>query len=290
MTNMQRRIARARLLRREGKTYDEIRAVVGPVSDDRLQTWLAGIPRPPQTRLSRPLTELRRECRRLRLQGMSYSEIAAATGASAGSLSLWLRDLHGAPAVRAEAQRRALKGPNIAGSGRSAQASRRREEQQRAGADLLGPVSDRDLLVVGAALYWAEGSKAKPWRPTARQIVLTNSDVDVIRAFLVWLDLMQIPETERTYRLHIHESVETSSHERWWAEQLSIPLSSFMTPTLKRHKPTTVRRNTGELYHGCLVVRVKKSAGLYDRLEGMWRSLAHAAAVRSLGVQQSRVV
>src|SRR5947209_588194 len=120
MTELQRRIARARLLRRDGKTYDEIRAVVGPVSDDRLQTWLVGIPRPPQTRLSRPLTELRQECRRLRLQGMSYSEIAAATGASAGSLSLWLRDLHGAPAVRAEARRRALKGPSTAGSGRSA--------------------------------------------------------------------------------------------------------------------------------------------------------------------------
>jgi len=42
MTELQRRIARARLLRREGKTYAEIRAVVGAVSDDRLQTWLFG--------------------------------------------------------------------------------------------------------------------------------------------------------------------------------------------------------------------------------------------------------
>jgi hypothetical protein len=64
MTAHQRRIARARLLRRDGKTYAEIRAVVGDVSDDRLKTWLAGIPRPPATRMSHPLPDLRRECRR----------------------------------------------------------------------------------------------------------------------------------------------------------------------------------------------------------------------------------
>src|SRR5947209_1626173 len=162
MTDMQRRIARARLLRRDGKTYDEIRPLIGPVSDDSLKAWLVGIPRPPATRMSRSLPDLRRECRRLRLEGLSYSEIAASTGASAGSLSLWLRDLHDAPTVRAAAERRALKGPNAAGTGRAALAARRRQEQQRAGADLLRCVEDRDLLVLGTALYWAEGSNAKP--------------------------------------------------------------------------------------------------------------------------------
>jgi hypothetical protein len=56
MTAHQRRIARARLLRRDGKTYAEIRAVVGDVSDDRLKTWLAGIPRPPATRMQQSQT------------------------------------------------------------------------------------------------------------------------------------------------------------------------------------------------------------------------------------------
>src|SRR5436305_14437618 len=159
MTENQRRIARARLLRRDGKTYDEIRAVVGPVRDDRLKNWLAGIPRPPQTRLSHPLTELRQECRRLRLLGMSYSEIAATTGASAGSLSLWLRDLHGAPGVRAAERRRSLSGPRDAGCGRAVGAAHRRQEQRRAGAAAVGTATPRDVLVAGAALYWAEGSK-----------------------------------------------------------------------------------------------------------------------------------
>jgi hypothetical protein len=74
-------------------------------------------------------------------------------------------------------------------------------------------------------------------------------------------------------------------HEQWWAGELEIPLSSFLPPTLKRHNPSTVRRNTGDLYHGCLVVRVKRSAGIYDQLEGMWLTIVSAAGLRTLGRQ-----
>jgi uncharacterized protein YerC len=88
------RIGRARLLRREGKTYDEIRAIIGLVTDDDLRIWLRGIPRPPETnRTGRAKPELRRKARQLRAQGMTYDEIGAATGASVGSLSLWLSDM-----------------------------------------------------------------------------------------------------------------------------------------------------------------------------------------------------
>jgi hypothetical protein len=46
-------IGQARLLRRQGRTYEEIRAVLGPISDDRLRQWLKGIPRPPGTNFNR---------------------------------------------------------------------------------------------------------------------------------------------------------------------------------------------------------------------------------------------
>jgi hypothetical protein len=37
------RVGKALLLRRQGKTYNEIRAVVGPVDDGTLVRWLRGI-------------------------------------------------------------------------------------------------------------------------------------------------------------------------------------------------------------------------------------------------------
>ena len=124
-----------------------------------------------------------------------------------------------------------------------------------------------------------------------RQVVLTNGDVNVIRMFLRWLDLMSIPEEMRTYRLSIHESADVRHQEEWWAVTLGIPRSAFLRPTLKRHKPTTIRRNTGEGYHGCLVVRVRRSSSLYDRIEGMWHALTESLVSAPVGLAEpSRVV
>ena len=69
MKDRERRIARARLLRREGKTYTEIRTVIGPVDTSTLRVWLRGIPRPPETHRTHRRDDVRQECRRLRAQG-----------------------------------------------------------------------------------------------------------------------------------------------------------------------------------------------------------------------------
>jgi len=36
----------------------------------------------------------------------------------------------------------------------------------------------------------------------------------------------------------------------------------------QRHNPKTVRKNTGDEYHGCLRIDVRRSSGLYRRIEG----------------------
>lgn len=275
MTDTQRRIARARLLRREGKTYDEIRAVIGPVSDDRLRTWLAGIPRPPKTYRGRALDDVRRECRRLRAQGLSYDQIAAKTGASKGSLSLWLR---GQPSLAREPydQREHLRRIQPMAVAEHRRRALERSARARAvGRSAVGDLTERDLFVVGLALYWAEGSKDKPWRRNGR-VILINGDPGVLRVFLAWLDLMGVPEEERQYRLTIHESANVIANERWWADELQIPLASFARATLKRHNPVTIRLNVGEDYHGCLVVSVRRSRQLYDAIEGGWRRIVEA--------------
>ncbi|MDQ1697867.1 MAG: hypothetical protein QOJ03_3220 [Frankiaceae bacterium] len=285
MNDHQRRIARARLLRREGKTYDEIRAVLGPASKDQLERWLRGIARPPETYRSCPKPDLRRDCRRLRANGHTYEEIAARTGASKGSLSLWLRDVRGAPSIRqrktARPSRRELPYARAA----RAAADCTRAKRRTIAAHALGSVSARELLMAGVALYLAEGSKAKPWRPRDRQVVFINSDPAILYVFLAWLDLIGVAESRRTYRLSIHESADTAVHEAWWAKSLGLDVRSFRRASLKRHKPLTVRKNTGDNYHGCLVVRVLRPAALYDAVEGWWQRLVcESTALRSESV------
>jgi transcriptional regulator with XRE-family HTH domain len=143
-------IGKARLLRRQGKTYNEIRDALGPIEDDTLRPWMNGIPRPRATYRAAPLTELRRECRRLRGQGLTQEEIAEITGASVGSLSLWLRDIPlSAVAPRERVIERFQK--TCAKSRERRMAAREAFVESKA--EGLPSVDERALLFIGLAIY-----------------------------------------------------------------------------------------------------------------------------------------
>jgi transcriptional regulator with XRE-family HTH domain len=278
MNDHERRIARARLLRREGKTYNEIRAVLGPMSEHQLECWLRGIPRPRATLRGRAKDDKRRECRRLRAQGLTYDEIAAKTGASKGSISPWVSDVTMPPNVRRQRRVRSQEARQRVADALRQRAARRRDAIRQSAAAAISSLTERELLIAGVALYWAEGSKDKPWRRSGR-VVLINSDAGVLKLFLAWLDLVGVSEQARTYRLNIHETADVGANERWWADRLQIPLASFAPATLKKHNPKTVRHNCGEDYHGCLVVCIARSGWLYYAIEGWWNQLlANASA------------
>jgi hypothetical protein len=283
------RIGRARLLRRTGKTYAEIRAVVGPVRDETLARWLRGIPRPRATYRSRALDEVRRTCRQLRAAGLTYGEIQERTGVSKASLSLWLRDL---PTPCRSEQRQVENLRRIVGRGGAIQRQRaleRRSVRVAGGAAKIGPIDARELFMLGLALYWAEGTKDKPWNRNGR-VVIINSDPTVLSVFLSWLDLIGVPAAARSYRLSIHESAAVGPQELWWSDALDVPLAAFRRATLKRHNPASSRHNREETYHGCLTVMVARSRGLYDAIDGWWRaSVAGAAEAASQVVPSGHV-
>jgi transposase-like protein len=270
-------IGKARLLRREGKTYDEIRAVIGPYSDDAVRTWLKGIPRPPETnRTGMAKPELRRKVRQLRAEGLTIGEIAEITGASQGSISVWMRDIRVPARVeqRRQAHLQSLRGRG--GKARHDRAIAESSERVTRAHHEVGPLTERELLLIGAALYWAEGSKDKPWRRNGA-VVLINSDVSVLRVYLAWLALLGVARSALDFRLSIHESADVSTQERWWRDALGLGDAVFKKAILKRHNPKTVRRNVGENYHGCLIIRVARSRALYDAIDGWWRGIADAA-------------
>lgn len=276
------RIGQARLLRRQGKTYNEIREVIGDVSDDRLRQWLKAIPRPPETWRANPHTALRLECRRLRAQGLTFTEISHITGASKGSISPWTRDIR--PSARI-AQLRKDHLDQLRGKGARAvheAATERRKARVEYGRRAVGELTDRELFVVGVALYWAEGAKDKPWRRHGR-VRLINSDPTVLRTFLAWLDLVGVPESARRYRLNIHLTADIEVHEAWWAAQLGVSRELFQRATLKRHNPKPTRHNRGETYHGCLIVDVAKSTALYHAIDGWWHGIVFGMTVSVAG-------
>jgi hypothetical protein len=65
--------------------------------------------------------------------------------------------------------------------------------------------------------------------------------------------------------------------QRFWLGVTGADAAQFRRPTLKRHRPTTTRKNVGAGYHGCLRVEVRRSTGLYRQIEG-WAAAAMGTA------------
>lgn len=251
-------------LRLAGKSIREIREILGPIGKTALNEALRGTPPPEWTRRPNAKDEVRAKARELREQGLDYNAIAAQLSVSKSSVSLWVRDMPRPPRLSPEErQKRATEGQ------RRFRARERayRDEFRAAAAQEIGELTDREFLIAGAVSYWCEGSKSKPWRSSDR-VIFMNSDPRLIRLFLNFLDVAGIPRASLTFVVHIHESADAEAAQRFWEEVTGAPSTQFNAPSLKRHNPKTVRKNTGDDYHGCLRLEVRRSGDLYRRIEG----------------------
>ncbi|MDH6550743.1 transcriptional regulator with XRE-family HTH domain [Streptomyces sp. SAI-208] len=268
---------RAVALRRQGHSLRQIRDELKIFNNDILQRLVKGEPPPEWTKRPNAKDDLRARARELRLQGWTYDRIEAELGCSRSSVSLWVRDLP-KPERRDPTEQAKL----AARKRWEHELTVRDEERRRTkatAAQEIGMMSDRELFIAGVALYWAEGAKDKPYRRT-EVLQFINSDPNVISLFLRWLELLGVRRERLTLRVSIHETADVDAAEEFWAGIAGVDTAAFSKATLKRHNPRTVRKNTGDTYHGCLVIYVRQSADLYRRMEGAWYGIVGAATRR----------
>ncbi|MFF7643690.1 hypothetical protein [Streptomyces canus] len=265
---------RAVALRRQGYSLRQIRDELQVHNKETLQRLVEGEPPPEWTKRPRAKDDLRKRARELRALGWTYSQIQAELECSKSSVSLWVRDLPPPDPKCTPEEQRARMNAGLARL-RDDQDQERRATKAAATAT-VGELSDRELFFVGVALYWAEGAKDKPYRRT-EVLQFINSDPNVIRLFLRWLEFLGVQRERLTLRVSIHETADVEAAERFWAGVAGVDTSAFSRATLKRHNPRTVRKNTGDAYHGCLVIYVRQSADLYRRMEGTWYGIVGAA-------------
>ncbi len=264
---------RAIALRREGKSRREIKQILGPMSNSTLNDALQGVPPPDWTRRPNAKDESRAAARELRGQGFDYEEIAERLGVAKSSVSLWVRDMPVPPRLSyEECRKRSAEGSHRYWDAERKAREARRTSERTAAAAQIGHLSEREILIAGALAYWCEGSKSKPHRRQDR-VTFTNSDPALITFFLRFLETAGTSRDELLFRVHIHENADVAAAERFWLVLTGAPPGQFRPVVLKRHNPKTVRKNTGETYHGCLRIDVRRSGELYRKIEG-WMSAA----------------
>lgn len=126
---------------------------------------------------------------KLREQGKTYSEIRDVVSVSKGTLSIWLRDKPLSPErmreVRDFSEKRIESFRNTMRQKREA---RLLLSYKRVGTD-IDSINDRELFISGFFLYWAEGTKVYN-----ADTSLSNTDPQVLKFFIKWLELLGVPK------------------------------------------------------------------------------------------------
>jgi len=206
----------------------------------------------------------------LRKEGETYSEILAKIPVAKSTISLWLQEVY-----LARKQKQRLTAKKIAarlsgGLARKNQRMKLVQDITNVSRKEIGKISDRELWLIGIALYWAEGSKSKEYNPSMG-IVFTNSDYQMIQIFLRWLKVCcGVKDNELGYEIYIHESCREKIQQviGFWSSKLNIQENSLQKIRYKKNKINTKRKNVGDLYNGCLRVTVVASSTLNRRVVG----------------------
>lgn len=175
-------------------------------------------------------------------------------------MSLWLKTVPLKPEYRKKLYTRAV---GVLNAG--AQSQKQRREKQVAliiknGQDEINkPLSMQSYRLIGAALYWAEGSKTRLFQ-------LTNSDPVMILFWVKWLNkILNIQAKILKARLNIYPQQNESNIKTFWSDLTGIPLVNFGKSYIK---PLSKNYKKNNLYYGTIRIEVPKSTDLRYRVYG----------------------
>ncbi|MDP3902263.1 MAG: helix-turn-helix domain-containing protein [bacterium] len=205
---------------------------------------------------------------RLRRKGWSLSDISKKINISKSTVSLWCRDL------KLTKKENSLLLNNIIKSGHKgriagANANRKKKEvlidfYNKSGKKNIGDISRRELMMLGAALYWAEGSKNGKFS-------FSNSDPDMILFICAWLkDAMKIKKEDFMPRIFINDTHRPRIKKvlRYWSGLLKLPIEQFGNPTFLKIRQKKVYDNHDN-YYGVLALRIRRSSKLRYHVLGL---------------------
>lgn len=215
-------------------------------------------------------SDLKEKAINLRKEGFSYSEILSQIFVAKSTLSLWLRSVGLSKKQKqklTEKKLAAMRRGAIAKKNQRIQLSKKIKKESRAE---IKSINKKELMLIGTALYWAEGSKEKEHN-ISQGIIFNNSDPFMIKLFIKWLkEILKIKIDNVRLEIYIHENSKNNINEviKYWSNMTELAETKFNNIYFKKNKISTKRKNIGKNYYGLLRVKVKKSINLNRKISG----------------------
>lgn len=212
----------------------------------------------------------KKEAIRLRKSGKTYSEILSQVPVAKSTLALWLHEVG-----LAKKEKQLI--TNLRRLAQQRGAMSRRDQRIKFSEEIflkanneVGPISKRELWLIGVILYWAEGSKQKEWN-ISQLLQFTNSDPVMVGLYVQWLrKCLNIPDKDIVASLTIHENhkYRLKSIIKHWKDVASIKTGFSDKVYFKRHFAKSYRHNIKEKYYGSVRISVRRSTNLNRQVTG----------------------
>ncbi|PIR86509.1 hypothetical protein COU13_00525 [Candidatus Kaiserbacteria bacterium CG10_big_fil_rev_8_21_14_0_10_43_70] len=220
------------------------------------------------------------EATKLRLKGYSYKEIWDKLGVPKSTLSSWFKDL----VLSQKAQDR-LKVRH--GIGTEALIKRNKMQThiarqqatkiQNEASGEIGKLTNRDLMLIGTALYWGEGYKKLIVRDgkkrTWHKISFSNTDPKMIYVFVKFMtDVLHVQIDSIKVRMRLYEHINEKEALDFWSKSIGLPKGNFQKTSYAVSISSKRKLPYNRLPHGTLCVEIsdtKKFHRILGMIEGL---------------------
>ena len=221
---------------------------------------------------------------KLRLSGSSYSEIQNELGVPKSTLSGWFSGLQISSKAQARINKKiregSLEGLLLRSRKQAHFANLRARKLRTQARTEIGPLSQREIFLLGVSLYWAEGYKRviirKGMKKTFHPISMVNSDPEMIKMFLRFIrEVCEVPEHKIFPSLRIYDHQNEKELLAFWSGVTGLPLAAFRKSYKGVSRSSQGTRPFNVLPYGTIQIRVNDTQ-LYHRvmgwIEGLYQS------------------
>ncbi len=209
---------------------------------------------------------LKQHALKLRKEGYSYGEINQSLKIPKSTLSNWFSGLILSEKATDRLKERSNIGTKVLIERNKMQTVRAWERANIARKNAIKEIensilSERDLLLMGTALYWGEGYKklkVKNGRSLPGHIVsITNSDPGIIRTFVLLINRqMKVPLSSFNLFLRLYDSIDEKVALKFWLKASGLPKKCFKGTTYLVSISSQRKRPYNTLPHGTVQVSI----------------------------------
>ena len=198
----------------------------------------------------------------LRLQGQTYGEIRKVFKIPKSTLSTWFSNLkinNKARKIlvskRRDGHHKLVEFNKI----RTINIQKENEDIRKNYEARIYKLSNKELMILGAALYWGEGYKNfRLKRGAYPYICFGNSDPEMVRIFIAFLErILNISKNKMRCQVMIYPNLSSSRSINYWQNITKIPIENFRTQ-MAISRSSQGKRPWNLLPYGTFQVRVSK--------------------------------